>query len=76
MFDLYTRLTSKELRWLDRRAKSPYGVGVPNEVREKIIKLGYGIPDGSDSFKLTSKGIACLRRRGRSRLFDIARYHF
>ena len=76
MFEFLQRLNSKELHWLDRRAKDKYGIGVPEQVREKIIKLGYGIPEGPYSFKLTPKGIECLRKRGKSRQADASRVQF
>ncbi len=68
MFDFFQKkLSPQELHWLDRRTKDKYGMGIPDAVREKIIKLGYGAPQGPYSFELTPKGIEYLKKCGRSR---------
>ena len=42
-------------------------MGIPDAVREKIIKLGYGVPQGLYSFALTPKGIDYLKQHGLAR---------
>lgn len=68
MFDFFrSKLNSQELHWLDRRTRDEYGMGIPDAVREKIIKLGYGVPQGLYSFALTPKGIDYLKQHGLAR---------
>jgi|GEM_PF-6269654 len=53
-------LTDKELHWLYRRSQDSRGIGIPEDVKNRIIELGYGEQEGLYSFKLTQKGIRYL----------------
>jgi hypothetical protein len=61
------KLNAREMRWLDRRTRDASGLGVPDEVRNKIVKLGLGVPEGLHSFRLTQKGESYLRKYGEPR---------
>jgi hypothetical protein len=49
-------LTPKEQHWLLRRSRDKTGIGIPDDVKERLVALGYGEPEGLYSFRLTTKG--------------------
>jgi hypothetical protein len=49
-------LTPKERHWLIRRSRDKTGIGIPDDVKDRIVALGYGEPEGLHSFRLTKKG--------------------
>jgi hypothetical protein len=49
-------LTPKERHWLIRRSRDKTGIGIPDDVKDRIVALGYGEPEGLYSFRLTKKG--------------------
>ena len=49
-------LTPKEQHWLMRRSRDKSGLGIPDDVKDRLVALGYGEPEGLYSFKLTQKG--------------------
>ena len=49
-------LTPKEQHWLARRSRDKTGIGIPDDVKERLVALGYGEPEGLYSFRLTQKG--------------------
>jgi hypothetical protein len=56
-------LTPKEQHWLIRRSRDKTGIGIPDDVKERLVALGYGEPEGLYSFKLTKKGQQYLAQR-------------